>query len=105
MGILDQFYGDSIISSNIFAIVGSASLLCVLGSRMFFNLKEASERGVNEGTDYGSHVLTRIRFDEPSDTLFEDTSSSPRFNDEAVPHEVESGVEQAFSEHDMTTET
>ena len=47
--------------------IGNPSLLCILGSRMFFNLKEAGEAGINEGTDLGSHpsIIDSIHFDEP----------------------------------------
>lgn len=37
---------------------------------MFFNLKEAGEAGVNEGTNAGSHwhlpTISSIHFDEPN---------------------------------------
>ena len=46
--------------------IGNPSLLCILGSRMFFNLKEAGEAGINEGTNLGSHrsTISSIHFDE-----------------------------------------
>lgn len=54
-----------------FAIVldalGSPTLLCILGSRIFFNLKEAAEHGVNVGTNWSSYEHSTIRFDEPHD--------------------------------------
>ena len=39
-------------SSNLLNELGNPSFLCVLGSRMLFNLKEAGERGQNVGTSY-----------------------------------------------------
>ena len=47
--------------------LGSPTLQCVLGSRLFFNLKEAGERGVNEGTNWASYTLTGIDFSDPID--------------------------------------
>ena len=44
---------------------GAPTLLCVLGSRMFFNLKEAAEHGVNVGTNWSSYSHSAIHFDEP----------------------------------------
>ena len=44
--------------------LGSPTLLCVIGSRMFFNLKEAAEDGVNVGTNWSSYSHSAIRFDE-----------------------------------------
>ena len=37
--------------SNILITLGSPALLTILGSRMLFNLKEAAELGLNEGTN------------------------------------------------------
>ena len=48
-------------------ILGNPSLLCILGSRMFFNLKEAAERGVNVGTNWSSYshnALASMHFNE-----------------------------------------
>ena len=45
--------------------LGSTTLLCILGSRMFFNLKEAAEHGVNVGTNWSSYSHSAIHFDEP----------------------------------------
>jgi hypothetical protein len=47
---------------------GNPLLLCIIGSRMFFNLKEAGKAGLNEGTNVGSHraTVSSIRFDEPN---------------------------------------
>lgn len=44
--------------------LGSPTILCLLGSRVFFNLKEAGAPGVNVGTNWSSYRLTSIRFDE-----------------------------------------
>ena len=44
--------------------LGSPALLCVIGSRMFFNLKEAAEHGVNVGTNWSSHTYSGIQFAE-----------------------------------------
>ena len=36
--------------------LGSPTLLCMLGSRMFFNLREAAGHGVNVGTNWSSYL-------------------------------------------------
>ena len=48
--------------------LGSPTLLCILGSRMFFKLKEAAEHGVNAGTNWGSHTHSSIQFNVPPRT-------------------------------------
>ena len=63
--------------SNIFAVsileaVGNPAFLCVLGSRMLFNLIEAAEREQNEGTSYdasasSSRTLTEMGFTWPTE--------------------------------------
>ena len=44
--------------------MGSPTLQSLFGSRMFFNLKEAGERGVNAGTNFPSYTLTNMNFNE-----------------------------------------
>ena len=48
--------------------LGHPSLLCVLGSRLLVNLKEAGELGLNEGTNYRpdsfSETLSEMEFSE-----------------------------------------
>lgn len=40
-------------------VAGSPTLLCILGSHLLINLKEAGEKGYNEGTNYWpTHVST-----------------------------------------------
>lgn len=51
--------------SAVFEALGSPTLLCILGSRMLFNLKEAAEHGVNTGTNWSSYShTTTIGFEE-----------------------------------------
>lgn len=38
--------------ANLLQSLGRPSFLCILGSSMLFNLKEAGERGLNQGTSY-----------------------------------------------------
>ena len=64
-GIAEDETLTSFVPSNIFAALGSPVLLCILGSHMFFNLKEAAEHGVNVGTNWSSYSHSVIRFDEP----------------------------------------
>ena len=49
---------------GIFLGLGSPRILCILGSRKFFNLKEAAEHGVNVGTNWSSYSHSAIRFHE-----------------------------------------
>lgn len=50
--------------SGLLTVVGSTSFLCLLGSELLFNLKEAAELGVNEGTNYRPRSVSTIDFDE-----------------------------------------
>ncbi|OCB85036.1 hypothetical protein A7U60_g7993 [Sanghuangporus baumii] len=43
---------------------GSPTLLCVLGSHLLINLKEAGERGANGGTNYTPRTVSEIDFGE-----------------------------------------
>ena len=62
----DEYTVSSLVLSIVFGALGSATYLCVLGSRMLFNLKEAAEHGVNVGTNWSSHWQTTMRFDGPA---------------------------------------
>ena len=42
----------SIFWTGVLGSIGNPSFLCILGTRMLFNLKEAGELGVNKGTSY-----------------------------------------------------
>ena len=50
----DRFDINNPVLWDIIDTLGSPTFLCILGSRMFFNLKEAAEHGVNVGTNWGS---------------------------------------------------
>ena len=66
-GILDnRFAITSLFANAIFQGLGSPTLLCIFGSRMFFNLKEAAGHGVNIGTNWTSYSLSAIRFEDES---------------------------------------
>ncbi|EJC99466.1 uncharacterized protein FOMMEDRAFT_160521 [Fomitiporia mediterranea MF3/22] len=43
---------------------GNPAFLCILGSRLFFNMKEAGKLGVNEGTSYRMKSLSNIEFEQ-----------------------------------------
>ena len=62
MDSLPGFLMGSAILSNVLAALGNPSLLSILGSHMFFNMKEAGEHGVNQGTNWGSHTASSIYF-------------------------------------------
>ncbi|EJC99477.1 uncharacterized protein FOMMEDRAFT_160536 [Fomitiporia mediterranea MF3/22] len=57
---------------------GSRSFLCILGSRVFFNMKEAGKLGVNEGTSYRMKSVSNIEFKQPvgSDASTNDAEGS-----------------------------
>ncbi|EJC99531.1 uncharacterized protein FOMMEDRAFT_160597 [Fomitiporia mediterranea MF3/22] len=46
--------------------IGNPSFLCILGSRLLFNLKEAGKLGINEGTNYRIKTLSNIEFEQPA---------------------------------------
>ncbi|KAL5524826.1 hypothetical protein ACEPAF_9972 [Sanghuangporus sanghuang] len=54
--------------SNVLSSLGHPALLTTLGSRMLFNLKEAGERGQNEGTNYRTptSTISDMDFAEPA---------------------------------------
>ena len=54
---------------TVLSAFASPTLLCILGSRMFFNLKEAGEHGVNMGTNWASYSVSAIRFDEHNEAV------------------------------------
>ena len=56
-------------------VFGSPIILCAIGSRMFFNLSEAAEHGVNVGTNWSSYSQTTIQFD---------VAQAPELQDEFV---------------------
>ncbi|KAJ8517596.1 hypothetical protein ONZ45_g5235 [Pleurotus djamor] len=49
-------------SKVILGIIGSPSILVVLGARLLVHLKEAGERGMNSGTSYKGTVMSDINF-------------------------------------------
>lgn len=58
----------SFIPAAIFQSLSDPALLCILGSHMFFNVKEAAEHGVNVGTNWSSYshsVLRSMHFADP----------------------------------------
>ncbi|KAH8109217.1 hypothetical protein DFH11DRAFT_964304 [Phellopilus nigrolimitatus] len=48
--------------ANLLGVLGSPSLLCVLGSHLLVHLKEAGERGANGGTSYRLKTMSNIEF-------------------------------------------
>lgn len=53
----------NIILADILSSLGNPSFLSLLGSRMLVNLKEAGERGQNEGTNYRPPTITMSDID------------------------------------------
>ena len=56
-----------VLVSDILSALGNPTFLTIRGRRMLFNLKEAAELGVNEGTNVrvASGTLSGIDFAEP----------------------------------------
>ena len=54
--------------ADVLSQLGNPSLLSLLGSRMLFNLKEAGERGQNEGTSHRTprSTMSEMDFVEPA---------------------------------------
>ena len=77
--LLNDLAGSSLIVSALLSGLGSPTLLSVTGSRMFFNLKEAAEHGINVGTNWSSYSHSAIRFDEPGPQNSEGQCVSPHF--------------------------
>lgn len=65
--ILDDNLGeDSTLLSAILTSVGSPAFLSILGARLLFNMREAGEKGLNEGTSCESKsTVSGIDFAEP----------------------------------------
>ena len=64
----DLFKSTSTVAINTILTLGNPTFLCIVGSRMFFNLKEAGERGVNPGTNWSSHsygTVAPLHFTRP----------------------------------------
>ncbi|KAH8109163.1 hypothetical protein DFH11DRAFT_1548465 [Phellopilus nigrolimitatus] len=53
---------SNILLADFMTLLGSPSLLCVLGSHLLVHLKEAGERGVNEGMSYKMKTISNIEF-------------------------------------------
>ncbi|KAH8109836.1 hypothetical protein DFH11DRAFT_1515133, partial [Phellopilus nigrolimitatus] len=60
--IADQLFVPNAIVAQLLTILGSPSLLCVLGSHLLVHLKEAGERGANGGTSYRMKTMSNIEF-------------------------------------------
>ena len=71
--LASRFRTKNMVVEAVFSALDNPTLLCVLGSRMFFNLLEAGERGVNGGTNWSSHARTstNIGFGEVQNTVHE----------------------------------
>ena len=42
---------ENVFLTNLLTVAGSPTFLCIFGSRMLFNLKEAAEKGTIEGSN------------------------------------------------------
>ena len=65
--ILDDKYITVYVLPAIFAALGGQTLQSILGSYICFNIKEAAEHGVDEGTCFASHptIPENMEFSDP----------------------------------------
>ena len=56
IGVTNAFAGNLLFS------LGNPAFMSLLGNHMLFNLKEAAEQGVNEGTNVRVPTLSNIEF-------------------------------------------
>ena len=50
------------LAANVLVTVGHPAFLSILGSRLLLHMKEAGEKGVNEGTSYRVENETNMQF-------------------------------------------
>ena len=62
--VVDLPIGSNARFAYVLSVLGNPSLLSLFGARLLFNMKEAGEHGVNEGTNWGSHTASGIRFED-----------------------------------------
>ncbi|KAH8112170.1 hypothetical protein DFH11DRAFT_1545874 [Phellopilus nigrolimitatus] len=63
--VSDQLNIRNVLLADLLAILGSPSLLCIVGSHLLVHLKEAGERGANGGTSYrvkSLKTMSNIKF-------------------------------------------
>ena len=68
---------NSFLASTLLEGLGNPTILCILGSRIFFNLKEAAELGVNIGTNWSSYSHSAIHFEEGRNASEQYVAKSP----------------------------
>ena len=62
---IEELEDTSIIELFIFDLLVSTTPLSIIGSRIFFNLKEAADHGVSTGSNWASYANSAIRFNGP----------------------------------------
>lgn len=66
LSIIPNFVQESLLVSGILGFAGSPAILSFLGARLLFNIKEAGEKGLDQGTSCGSgSTVSDIDFAEP----------------------------------------
>ena len=76
LNILANANISSTIEVNVLQALGSPSLQCVLGSRMFFNLKEAGNNPTNDSSRFTTSFTAGGLAFGPSETLVADADTS-----------------------------
>ncbi|KAH8112198.1 hypothetical protein DFH11DRAFT_1511912, partial [Phellopilus nigrolimitatus] len=60
--VSDQLYTTDVLLADLLDVLGSPSLLCVLGSHLLVHLKEVGERGASGGNSYRMRTMSNIEF-------------------------------------------
>ena len=74
-----KIIGDSIDPNSkiglLFQTLGEPTLVSLVGARILFNMKEAGERGLNQGTscEVKSTIISIMDFAAPPDSVAEDS--------------------------------
>lgn len=65
--VIEIFIDGNMLLCTIFSAAGSLPLLSLLGARLLFNMKEAGEKGLNQGTSCRKKsTSSEINFIEPA---------------------------------------
>ena len=75
--ILAGFVEESMVLENILDFVGNTAFFSILGAHLLFNMKEAGEKGLNQGTNCGTKsTVSNIDFAAAGVTSAGETSET-----------------------------
>ena len=86
LNILTDNFGDNeSLLPFILNLVGNPSFLSILGARLLFNMKEAGEKGLNQGTSCGSNsTISEIDFADAAQARTEHSQEAAAQGEEIV---------------------